>query len=208
MSAVHQKNNNTTSTSNQPGDYDSPDDLYQDPEDIDFHKPSSSAVTGNSPMNNHRNIFNRNDTTDDDDDIYDDPEVANQLYQDPENVNFHSKPTTSLVGGGGDQGRFRDDDDDIDEGAYHDPDTEGAFHVIPPMATKPDDGNDDADDLYQDPEEIDFRHPPIVASHRNDNRRADYESPDDDDGDDYSEPPPDARVPVVPAHQRPMDKGV
>ena len=137
-------------------------------------------------MNNHRN-----DTTDDidDDDIYDDPEVTEQLYQDPENINFHSKPVHCLVGGGG---KSNDADDDIDEGAYHDPDTEGGFHVIPPVTIKSKD-NDDADDLYQDPEEIDFR-PPTVASHRNDNRRNDYDSPDDD----YCEPPPDARVPILP----------
>ena len=196
MSAVHQKNNNNTTT-NQPGDYDSPDDLYQDPEDIDFQKPTTNfAGVGNSPMNNHRN-----DTTDDidDDDIYDDPEVTEQLYQDPENINFHSKPVHCLVGGGG---KSNDADDDIDEGAYHDPDTEGGFHMIPPVTIKSKD-NDDADDLYQDPEEIDFR-PPTVASHRNDNRRNDYDSPDDD----YCEPPPDARVPILPAHHRPMDKGM
>ena len=197
MSAVHQKKNNTTTT-NQPGDYDSPDDLYQDPEDIDFQKPTSNfAGVGNSPMNNHKN--NTTDDTDDDD-IYDDPEVAEQLYQDPENISFHSKPAHCLVGGGG---KSYDADDDIDEGAYHDPDTEGGFHVIPPVTAKSKD-NDDAGDLYQDPEEIDFRHP-TVASHRNDNYRNDYDSPNDDD---YCEPPPDARVPIIPAHHRPIDKGM
>ena len=135
--------------------------------------------------------------------------MAEQLYQDPDKVTFNNKPIPFQVA-------------DIDDGAYNDPDKEG-FHVRPPLSVSASqqimprspivnhggNGDDDADDLYQDPEEIDFRHPISTASSgvnpRNDRNKVDYDSPDDRD--DYCEPPPDARLPVVPTH-RPLSRGI
>ena len=216
MSAVHHNNTNTTPTTtietqHNSDNYDSPDDLYQDPDDIDFPDllPSHSPLPNNNKNNDQRKNLSRNDTTDDDD-IYDDPEVADQFYRDPNSVSFHVKSVNPHVSGDG--GDWRHAADDIDDGAYHDPDTDGGFHVLPPMATRPvsvnhvNTNDDDDDDLYQDPEEIDFRGF-VVASHRNDivntRYRDDHDSPDED----YCEPPPDARVPVVPVHHRPTDRG-